>query len=337
MNLSDRKKKILSAVIDENAKTGEPVSSKQLQKKHFKNVSSATIRNELATLEELGLLCHPHTSSGRLPTTDGIKFYINEILTSISGKKVKSVVKEFDHNLSNLAENLKSTAKAISEATNYTAVVYMGLAEVALINKVKLMKINEELALAAILTDKGVLEDVIVTNLGQADLDKSAEVLTQIFEGKSLKQIEAGDFLITEEMARFKVMFDLVVNLIIKKSQLSEAIAIEGKDKLFNNQENLESGFAKSALEVFDEPNKLYPLLSGDNQDISVEINAEDGPIKNCAIITASYSADGKVVGKAGVVGPVRMDYKKVIEILAGISRELAGGQNKEKEKEELK
>ena len=337
MNLSERKKKVLSAVIDENAKTGEPVSSKQLQNKHFKNVSSATIRNELATLEELGLLCHPHTSSGRLPTTDGIKFYINEILTSISGKKIKSVIKEFDHNLSNLADGLKSTAKAISQATNYTAVVYMGLAEVALINKVKLMKINEELALAAILTDKGVLEDVIVTNLTQQELDKSAEMLTQIFEGKSLKQIEAGDFLITEEMARFKVMFDLVINLIIKKSQMSEAIAIEGKDKLFNSQENLDSGFAKSALEVFDEPDKLYPLLSANNQDISVEISAEDGPIKNCAIVTASYSADGKVVGKAGVVGPVRMDYKKVIEILAGISRELSVSQNKDKEKEEIK
>ncbi len=323
MNLSERKRKILSAVISENEKTGEPVSSKQLQGEHFSDISPATIRGELATLEELGLLWHPHTSSGRLPTTDGIKFYVNEILTSLEGKKLDSVVKNFNANLDNVSNELKLTAQKISEATNYTAVLYLGLYDLAKIEKVKLLKVSSNLTLVAILTDYGVLEDFIELKLEENELNEIEKSLSSIFAGKTLRDIQNSNFLITQEIERYKFMFDLILKMVAKKEEESNRIEIEGKSKILS-QKNTDLTFVKNAMEVFEEPDSLAPILKNDSPEISVEIGSDDGLVKDCAIVTASYKANGKVVGKAGVIGPVRMDYKKVIETLAGISRELS-------------
>ena len=111
--------------------------------------------------------------------------------------------------------------------------------------------------------------------------------------------------------------------MVAKKEEESNRIEIEGKSKILS-QKNADLTFVKNAMEVFEEPDSLAPILKDDSSEISVEIGSDDGLVKDCAIVTASYKANGKVVGKAGVIGPVRMDYKKVIETLAGISRELS-------------
>ena len=339
MNLSERKKKILSAVISESEKSGSPISSKRLQKAHFKEFSSATIRNELATLEELGLIYQPHTSAGRLPTIDGIKFYVEDILKSIDGKDISSVVSNFNATIDNISTELKSTARAISEATNYTSIMYFGVYDLAVIEKIKMLKLDNKAFMVAILTDRGVLEDVIDADISQDELNSSAELLTKIFEGKTLRDISNSDALIDAEIGRYRFIFDLIVRAVLNKEKRMQQIAIEGKDKIFDYPTFSDKENVKNVLQIFEEPSSLVPLLNSNENEIEVEIGANEGPIKNCAVVTASYKANGKVIGRAGVLGPIRMDYKKVIDILASISKGISqqlekskGGESKNRE-----
>ena len=326
MNLSERKKKILSAVIDENVATAEPVSSGQLQKEYLTELSSATIRNELATLEEMGLLYQPHTSAGRLPTMEGLKLYIDEILPTINSDETAELIGSFDAKLDNISGMLKQTARAISEATNYTSIMYIGLYDFAKIDEVKLQRIDDRHVVGAIITDRGVIHDVLELSLDAGDDKNASKILTQIFKGKTLRQIERSDFYITQEFEKYKFMFELMVAMIARQEKSQEPIAIEGKDKLFNFPEFSRVENIKSAFGVFDDPEKLVPILNDDegSVEIKVEIGDDDkSPIKNCAIVTASYKVGGKTVGRAGVMGPARMDYKNVISILKGISSEI--------------
>ena len=121
LGLSERKKKILKAVVEENLRVAEPVSSKKIVDSYMSDVSSATIRNELMALEEMGLLYHPHTSSGRLPTSEGIKRYVEELMPTrkLTGKELAAIKSTFDNKISNLEQTLRKTAKTISDATDY--------------------------------------------------------------------------------------------------------------------------------------------------------------------------------------------------------------------------
>lgn len=322
MDLSERKKKILSAVVDENIMSAEPVSSGQLQKNHLSEFSSATIRNELAMLEELGYLYQPHTSAGRLPTAEGLRFYVEQILPSIKVRQLENIVSEFDANLDNISKMLSGTARAISEATNYTSIMYLGLYDFAQIEKVGLVKLDEDKALAVIATDRGLVKDVIDLEGSVQELNQSAKMLTEIFKGKTLRQIENSDFIISQEMSKYKMLFDLLVEMVAHQDELRQPIAIEGKDKIFNYPEFTSVDKVKDVFEMFDDPSKIYPLL-GENDDfeVSVEIGDEGRGLNNCAIVSASYKVGGKTVGKAGVMGPARMDYKNVISILKGIAQ----------------
>lgn len=324
MDLSERKKKILSAVIDDNIASAEPVSSGQLQKNYLNELSSATIRNELAMLEEMGLLYQPHTSAGRLPTAEGLRFYVDQIMPSIKERHLEKVVDEFDANLDNVSKMLRSTAKAISEATNYTSIMYLGLYDFAKIDRVGLLKLDDKTALAAVITDRGVVKDVVEVSGSAAELNQSAKMLTEIFKGKTLRQIENSDFIISQEMSKYKVLFDILVNMVISQEQLRQPIAIEGKDKIFDYPEFTNVDKVKDVFEMFEDPSKLYPLLSDDDFEVKVEIGDEGRGINNCAIVSASYKVGGKTVGKAGVMGPARMDYKNVISILKGIAQEIS-------------
>ncbi len=334
MNLSDRKKKILSAVIDENIASAEPVSSGQLQKDYLNDLSSATIRNELATLEEMGFLYQPHTSAGRVPTLEGIKFYIDEILPTIKERNIGDLISDFDANLDNISVMLKQTAQAISEATNYTSLMYLGLYDLAIIKQVGLIKLDATNTLAVIVTDRGIIKDVVNLENSKAELESATKILTSIFKGKTLRQMEQSDYLITEEIEKYKFMFEILVNMVLKQEQACDKVAIEGKDKIFNYPEFNDVKKLKKVVNIFEEPNKLYPLLKdNENLEISVEIGKDD-LTKDCAIVTASYKVGNKIVGKAGVMGPVRMDYKNVISILKGISQSLSQKLNKDNEKE---
>ena len=339
MNLSDRKRKILEAVISESANSGEPVSSKQLQENYLSDFSSSLIRSELATLEELGLLYHPHTSSGRLPTTEGIRFYLDQMAPSIKAK-ASNIINVFDASLDNIGVALKNTAKQISEATNYTSVMSFSLYDFATIDSVKLLKLDKNNALVVLSTDRGSIRDIISLDYSQDELNTLSEILDGIFKGKTLRQIENSEFLITKEIEKYKFIFETIVLMVAKGDDMKNRLAIEGKTKIFDYPELTSLNNMKSAVNLLYEPDSLEDILSGDSAGTELEIkpisgDENDANSNNCAIVTASVKIGDKTVGKIGVVGPMRMDYKNVISVLKGLAREISSKINSENDKGE--
>ena len=337
MKLSDRKRKILEAVIDESANTNEPVSSKQLKENYLTDFSSSLIRSELATLEELGLLYHPHTCSGRLPTAEGIKFYLDEMAPSIKAKAT-NIINAFDASLDNVGLALKDTAKKITEATNYTSIMSLSLYDFATINSVKLLKLDEDNALVVLETDRGSIRDVIKIEHSQEELNTLSNILDGIFKGKTLRQIENSDFLITSEIEKYKYICETIVLMVSKGDDMKNRLAIEGKTKIFDYPELTSLDNMKSAVNLLYEPTGLENMLEVDDLDDDFSLKTildegEDANANNCAIVTASVKLGDKTIGKVGVLGPLRMDYKNVVSVLKGLASEISQKLNEENNK----
>lgn len=326
MNLSERKKKILSAVVDESIKTAEPVSSKDVQEKYVRDCSPATIRNELMALEEMGFLSQPHTCSGRVPTTEGYKMYVDELMQvkKLSKKETDMLRDSFDDHLVNLEDIMQKAAKTISDATNYASVVYFGIASEAVVDKILLVPLSKFSTLVVVSTDLGIIkEETSEIVASEEELMQASKILTNVFGGKKLEEIENGYILVTKELARYKNIFDTIIQIISKRdNDISKNMAVSGKDKLLDYPEYHDIDKLKNAISVLDKKELLYPLITGDGDlEISVKVGGDETlGITDCSVVSATYKVNGKTIGSAGVVGPLRMDYGKVVSILKNVT-----------------
>lgn len=327
MGLSERKKKILKAVVEENLKAAEPVSSQKIVDNYLTDVSSATIRNELMALEEMGLLYHPHTSSGRLPTAEGLKRYVEELMPvrKLTGRELAAIKSTFDSKISNLEDALRRSAKTISDATDYASVVYTGLSDEATIESIQLFKVSDDLALVIVMTDVGIIKDLTMRcMLSDAEAKQASKVMTKLFNGKSLGDVRPDAFEIDSEIMAYKTIFNEIVKLIIERNKdFEDRFEVSGKEKLLNYPEYQDIKKFKNALQVMDKKESLAPLLSsGGDVEISIKIGG-DGELEDCSLVSAVYKINGKQVGSAGVIGPVRMDYAKAVSVLKGVAKSL--------------
>ena len=329
MNLSDRKKKILSAVVDESIKTAEPVGSKALQEKYIQDVSSATIRNELMALEEMGYLYQPHTSAGRVPTVEGYKKYVEELMTikKLNKNEADLIKASFGESLISLDDVLQKAAKTISEATNCASMIYYGIADSAKVENIVLVKLNERKTLVVVVTDVGVLKREAPISSSEEELKKASNILTNTFKGQILEDIELNTNILREKLIEYKEIFDYIINIITTRDDdVENNIAVSGKEKLLNYPEYHDIDKFRKTMEVLEQKESLYPLLSSNNGnlEISVKIGGDESlGLTDCSIITANYKSKGKTIGSAGVVGPMRMDYSKIVSILKNVTQAL--------------
>ena len=328
MKLSDRKKKILSAVISENLKSADAVSSKDIQEKYYKDISSATIRNELMSLEELGLLGKAHTSSGRVPTEEGFKAYISELMPEKKlTKKELSLIKEsFDGRMTEMESLAKNAAKAISSATNYASIVYFGVLDNAKIESVKIVKITDDSALVVVVTDVGIIKDITMQSsakITDEDYALASKLLTEALSGKTLAEVQSPDKFVDKIATKYRVMFNMVLSVIEKHGKDSEPL-IDGTGKLLEQPEYQDISRAKHAISIFENKDTLLPLLKDNNDiEISVKVGADSG-LNDCSVVTAEFKINGKSIGHAGVIGPMRMDYAKAISVLKSVSETIS-------------
>lgn len=322
MDLSERKKKILSAVIDESIKTAGPVSSKDVQEKYVKEYSPATIRNELMALEEMGFLFQPHTSSGRVPTKEGYKKYVDELMQvkKLSKKESEQIRNKFAGDIINLDEIMQKAAKTISDVTNYASVVYYDIASEAVIDKILLFKLSKQSTLVAVSTDLGIIkEETNQIIASEEDLERASKILTNVFHGKRLEDVEKGYILVTRELLRYQDIFETIIHIITERdSDISKNMAVSGKDKLLNYPEYHDIEKLKKAISIFENRELLYPLITPeDDLEINVKVGGDSElGITDCSVVSLDCKINGKKIGTLGVVGPLRMDYAKVVSIL---------------------
>lgn len=347
MELSARKRKILGLLVERYIKTAEPVSSGEIKALYGEEISSATIRSELASLEELGYLVQPHVSAGRIPTEVAYKLYVESVL---SGEKkeiqVAGVRDYLGKKIVEIEDVVRNTARVISDATNYTSVIVIKNTDEIRIREVKLVEVDAGKALVVIITDSGVIKDNIIeipVNMGSGYISAANHVVNDIFADKTLKEIKSLNTNINGEMLQYHDIFDKIINLLEEyASGRHNKVFVEGTSKMFHHPEFSEIENARDFIKLLDEKDKLGELMTTDGDiELSVRIGKPDGLDGNCSMVTARYSIGGAEIGKAGVIGPERMDYDKVVSVLHYIQKVFNGDEDdtdgKEKKNGEIR
>ena len=323
--LTERKKKVLQALVDGYITSVEPISSGDIQAKYLANVSTATIRSELSHLEEMGYLIKPHVSAGRVPSSKAYRYYVENFVEDdiIDLEQLRNnISKKYD----SVVEIVKDSAKIVSDVTNYTSMLMIANSDTLTIKDIKLLDMFDGKALVLIITDSGVIKDKEI-NLPKIE-DNYVEVangfLSKTFAGKTLSQIVNSQVDLDAELKDFKQIFEKVIDLLseYKKSRDGQ-LFVEGTDKIFDYPESKNYDNIKNFMTIVGNKDKLKNLMKdvGDIE-VSIKIGAEDGEgLDNMALVSAKYHIKGKEVGQLGVIGPERMDYKKVLGVLKQLGK----------------
>ncbi len=326
MELSERKKKILSAVVDRYILTGEPVGSKVLC--GDLSVSSATVRNEMSELSELGYLEQPHTSAGRIPSQRGLRYYINNLMQSydISDAERFAIESRFDSSAGEPEEIITHAAKLLSEITGCASVASTPYDSHAVIRRVELVPVSSRTALVVLLVSTGVIKSRICRceneiNITVAELFYS--IAAAHFVGVSPNDLTTAKIQSLAASLGDKAfkMIPLLFTLYELAHDASKFnIITEGQSKLLNYKE-LESD-VYNIFECLKLKSGLSQILRSGRGDISVSIGREsmNRALENTSIISSRYSVGGKIVGSMGIIGPLRLDYARIIPNIMFIS-----------------
>ena len=326
--LSDRKKRILSAVIDSYIDNAEPVSSGEIKEKYVSDISSATIRSELATLEEMGFLIQPHTSAGRIPSTEAYRFYVEKLLCdkALTPEELNLIQDCFKEKVTEVDDVIRKTAKIISDLTNYTSVILVDNVGDVKLRTVKLVDIGDDVLLVVIVTDSGIISDKTISvehNVSEDYIAAANAILNKVFCGKNLKELVNAGTQIDEAVGEYRALFDEILRILSKYCRGNEhKLFWEGADNMF---EQTGVTATKNFLSLIGHENKLAEIIKDNDIEFSVKIGDADNGLEHCAMVTATYSIDGKKEMKAGVIGPDRMDYSKVKAVLDYIGKIIKG------------
>lgn len=328
--LTERKKKILHALVDLYISTGQPVSSSDIQSKYLPEVSSATVRAELSALEALGYIEQPHTSAGRVPLKDAYKFYVESISETddhsnmLTDQETAFIRDKFLRRLGKIQDMSVEAAKIISDVTNYTSFIVEKNTADIVIEEIKLVPLKQGKAVVLIVTSAGMIADKAIDlkdDVRPEYVDTATKVLNKVFAGKRVTEVEKIDISqIDNELKGFADVLDDVLGILrIYMSEHSDTnVFVEGALKMLDYPEYNNVEDAKNFLSVISDKASMSEILQSDESSIefSVRIGKEDSGVDKCAIITAEYKLGDEVIGQAGVIGPERMDYKKVIGVL---------------------
>lgn len=331
MKLSERKRKILQLVVDDYISTAQPVSSKSITEKYMKDVSSATVRSELAGLEEMGYLTQLHTSSGRVPSVEAYKLYVSELMdkSKLTTKEVGVIKSAFKDHADNLETVVQNAVKVISELTDYTSVAYTSLNEKDKIVKIELFRYKPTQALLLIVTENTLIRDKFISipeTMADAQIAEASSLISRLFVGKEFGEVVGLGEVVAKEFEGYREIFDGVMSAIEDYLEKNNAdVILEGEGKILNHPEYNDSEKVKNFLSVVTSKNKLAGLLADntDNIEISIKIGGDEEKEmpKDCSLVTATYSASGVKIGTYGVIGPLRMDYQKVVSVLEGVGK----------------
>ena len=332
--LDVRKKRVLQAIVEEYINTAEPVSSNALTKNYGLDYSSATIRNEMADLEKKGYLDKTHTSSGRIPSEKGYRYYVDELLKddNISREEIKYISDKLETKVNEIEDLTKIAANTISEVTHYTTVSIGPRANSQLIEELKFVLLGTRMMMAVILTDSGLVKETII-KFDEDINERQVETMNYMFNNKLKHQpIETIDRPLEEylydEMTYSINVIKPVIEQIKRVLEEDEKIYLEGTNKSFDLPEFNSLEVAKNFINVLDTKDLVTDMLnSGFAEDINVYIGEENKKeeLKDFSVVTFRHKMNGKDLGTIGIIGPKRMDYSKVISVMKYINKKLNG------------
>ena len=333
--LDVRKTKILHSIIQNYLETGEPVGSRTISKYTDLNLSSATIRNEMADLEELGYIMQPHTSAGRIPSDKGYRWYV-DMLMSQKEQEVTEMKEMMLEKADRMEQLLKQAARVLANNTNYATMVSSPMYTTNRIKFIQLSQVDEAQLIVVIVMEGNIVKNRIVTvedPLDSEALLKLNMLLNTTLNGMSIEAINLGLIAKLKEQAGIHsgVMSD-VLDAVANVIQLSDDMEIytSGATNIFKYPELSDKQSAQEIISAFEEKQQLAALvtqaMSGDkDRGIQVYIGGESNveKMKDCSVVTATYELGEGMQGTIGIIGPKRMDYEHVMKTLKTLMAEL--------------
>lgn len=330
MQLDERKLKILQAIIKNYLETGEPVGSRTISKYTDLNLSSATIRNEMADLEELGYILQPHTSAGRIPSDKGYRLYVDTMLEE-RVQEVEDMKELLFEKADKIDLLLQQIAKLLATNTNYATLVSTPRYRSKKMKFVQLTEVDSNQLLAVILLEGNVIKNKIINtqiNINQEIIVKLNIVLNTFLQGLDLSEINLTIIQkIKEQAANYSNLVSDILDVIAEAISEEDEVEIftSGATNILKYPELTDMEKITELMGTFEEKKQLTELIStrsegsaGDNRGIQVYIGSESPveAMKDCSVVTATYEIEEGVYGKIGIIGPKRMDYEKVVSTL---------------------
>ena len=352
MELSERKLRILQAIIGDFISTAEPVGSRALSKKYNLGISPATIRNEMADLEEMGFLTHPHTSAGRVPSEKAYRLYVDDIMkkSEIPEEQKEIIAEGLVKNFQALEKTIQQAAKILSNITNLTAFAITPDTQEDVLKTVNLLPVDDERVVIMIVSESGKVSNTTLSvDVGYSDemLDLLSKSLTYNYRGKTVDQALKMDIISAFE-SDVEVMSKLAENIMPNflktlKDMLNVNIYMDGLTNIFSIPEYSDISKAKSFMEVVQKKDKLLKTIADRDTGTIITIGTENNydELKDYSLITATYHVDGKYVGKLGVIGPTRMKYDEITSVIEYLTNNISNlyklteGNNRDEKDEE--
>ncbi len=334
MDMDERKLKILQAIIQNYMETGEPVGSRTISKYTDLNLSSATIRNEMSDLEDMGYILQPHTSAGRIPSDKGYRLYVDTMLEK-KDREVADIKDLFLEKTDKLETVLKQVARLLSENTNYTTLVSKPKYEHKKVKFTQLSMVNETQLLVIIVIEGNIVKDKFVNltePIEESQVPQINFLLNTALDGLDLTEINMA---LIHKMKEQAGQYAGVVGVIL--DAIAAAVAEEddygmitsGATNILKYPELSDKEKATKLLSTLEEKDTLSHWInaSGDDIDHNIQVYiGDESPVeamKDCSVVTATYHVDEGVYGKIGIVGPKRMDYEKVVGTLENTMKQL--------------
>lgn len=338
-DLDERKKKVLQAIVEEYINTAEPVSSGSITKGHGLDYSSATIRNDMAQLENIGFLDKPHTSAGRVPSAEGYRYYVNELLKedNLTLEEIKYIQNKLKIKVNEIEDLTKVATTTLSEITHYTTVAVGPKADKQIIEEIKFVSLGQRMLMVVIVTDTGLVKETIIKfdeDITESQVDTLNNLFNTRLRGKPLSKIDKpmAEYIFSEVHYSIGIMNAIInqINKIIEEE--NNNIFLEGAKRSFDLPEFKNMKVAKNFINLLDAKDEMLEIFnSGEAEDINVFIGNDDenSNLKDFSIITFKHTLGDKDLGTIGIIGPKRMDYAKVISVMKYISKKLNEDNNK--------
>ncbi len=331
--LSPRQQLVLSAIIEEYVKTNEPVGSLALCKRPELNFSSATLRNEMASLEEMGYLEKTHTSSGRIPSQKGYRLYVENVIMKKKNDEVNfpMIDRIFERPFITREEAITESVELVTELTNYATIALGKTAYNSRVKKLEFISLKENYAVILMVTDQGHVESkriMVPYGLSVREIEKTINVLDRALYGCLVSDIKNHllNDINNEELSEYISYHSELVDAFVKAftDMVSDRYHISGKYNILAQPEFQDPAKVRAFLEAI-ERRDILRIVKSDSMGINIKIGHENEMkiMRDCSVITVPYETTSGSVGAITVFGPTRMEYDKVIPLLEYIAKNM--------------
>ncbi|WP_130863536.1 heat-inducible transcriptional repressor HrcA [Bacilliculturomica massiliensis] len=335
MSLSERKLKILHAIVADFIHTAEPVGSRTLSKKYDMGISPATIRNEMADLEELGYLTHPHTSAGRVPSDKAYRLYVDNMMRNyeLPEQEKAEIAVKLAANVAELNRTIEHAAMLLSEITSLTSFAITPKQDQNRLKYINLLPVDERTVVLMIVAEDGKVSNTALklsVPYTEENLQLLSKVMTYNYKGKALSDILTVDIIRnfeTDIEAMSRLAASIMPNFMSTlENMLNVDLYLEGLTNIFSIPEYNDIERAKMFLEMVNQKKHFTDVLVNRENGVIITIGDEnsDEIMRDCSLVTADYRINGKLVGKLGVIGPTRMKYDEVTSVIKYMTENLS-------------